>query len=110
MSNETYEGWTNRETWLVKLWMDNDESCHDFWYEQTEAFLEGATSNDAVELADASYCLAKALQAHHNDDDAVMLGSVSGTVYADLIATALARVNWREIATSMVEDAVEANA
>lgn len=24
MSNEKYNGWTNRDTWLVKLWLDND--------------------------------------------------------------------------------------
>ena len=24
MAGESYEGWTNRETWLVNLWIDND--------------------------------------------------------------------------------------
>ena len=28
MSNESYNGWTNYETWLVKLWMDNDEGSY----------------------------------------------------------------------------------
>jgi len=26
--NETYNGWTNYQTWAVKLWMDNDEGAY----------------------------------------------------------------------------------
>lgn len=25
MENEKYNGWTNRDTWLVMLWLNNDE-------------------------------------------------------------------------------------
>jgi len=25
MTTKEYNGWTNYETWLVKLWIDNDE-------------------------------------------------------------------------------------
>jgi len=25
--NETYNGWTNRETWLVNLWFGDDWTC-----------------------------------------------------------------------------------
>ncbi len=27
MARDTYEGWTNRETWLVDLWYGSDWTC-----------------------------------------------------------------------------------
>jgi predicted RNase H-like HicB family nuclease len=113
MSTEnTYEGWTNRETWLIKLWIDNDQGEADYW--ATEAADHAAELvSDAIDDASAGeenrltaiYTLSKALESYYD----VAVQSLTG-VWADLMTGALARVNWREIATSMVEDAVEANA
>jgi hypothetical protein len=29
MTKENYNGWLNRETWLVALWLNNDEATHE---------------------------------------------------------------------------------
>ena len=28
MSDDGYHGWTNRDTWLVNLWLDNDHNTY----------------------------------------------------------------------------------
>jgi len=30
MSNEQYNGWTNRETWLTNLWLTNDQGTYEY--------------------------------------------------------------------------------
>jgi hypothetical protein len=38
MSNDTqtYNGWTNYETWCVHLWLTNDEGTYNYWREEAE--------------------------------------------------------------------------
>lgn len=80
---ETYEGWTNYETWCVKLWMDNDQGSQEYWAEMAKELdlydLENALENEHAEMAPAS----------------------DASVYSDLMTHALGCVNWREIAESI---------
>ena len=77
-SNETYNGWSNRETWLVNLWLTNDESI----YRETI----GMSANDLESFV------------HILCESEKLDGFLS-----DLIELALVRVNWRELAESMAE-------
>ena len=33
MTNKEYNGWYNYETWMVNLWMDNNQGSHEMWRE-----------------------------------------------------------------------------
>lgn len=97
MNDTTYNGWTNRETWLVNLWLTNDG---DAWLtEMTEDAIAGCDGD----RDDAIYTLSQTLGQQHDDALADIAG-LSG-VFADLLTGALARVNWREIAHSCIDDA-----
>jgi len=43
MTDETYEGWSNRETWCTALWMDNDELM---WTDSRRVVTDGGTAKD----------------------------------------------------------------
>jgi hypothetical protein len=71
-----YNGWTNYETWVVNLWME-DGGEHMF-YEP-----EGMSKTE----------LAEALKEYHEEE----MPEVTG-VFADLLRASLGEVNWHEIA------------
>lgn len=87
-----YNGWTNYETWNVKLWIDNDEGSQNYW-------LEAAREADgnARDLADRL-----------KDEHVESMPAVTG-VYADLLKSALDEVDWREIAEALISDDKEIN-
>lgn len=88
-TNTTYNGWTNKATWLVKLWMDNDQPSYYYWQEQAIA------NTNFYQLADE-------LEHFHHDIAPDHIG-----LFADLLTSALAEVNWHEIAKSLLNDLSE---
>ena len=110
MTHKDYNGWTNYETWNVKLWMDNDESTYHYWQEQTDELWKRARENQAwpgsTRKESAAAQLADTLKSECEENQP----EVSG-MYADLLGAALSEVNWLEIAENMLEEyQVEAEA
>jgi hypothetical protein len=104
INDRNYNGWSNYETWNVKLWIDNDEGTYNYWREQTESSIQaavedGADSNDAKQ--EATNRIAEQLKSDHEEN----MPEVNGT-YADLLRGALSDVDWYEIASGMVDDYV----
>ncbi len=87
MENNTYNGWRNRETWLVPLW----------WNECPIESIDADTKEEAVEA------LAEQLESLFNELlDECNIPPVS--LIADLLGGATARIDWREIAEHWVDD------
>lgn len=104
--SEKYNGWTNYETWLVNLWLDNGGSG-EHWREEAERYVtdnrEGMEIDDL--RSDAETHIAEGIEAEHDDALAEIIPSASG-VFQDLLSASLRNVNWLEIATHYVDDAI----
>lgn len=88
MKTTNYQGWTNYETRLVKLWIDNDQWSQEYWL----AYAEGMTAYD----------LAAAMKDSFEEAQPEMSG-----FWADLMSSALQEVNWTEIAEAFIAEAAE---
>lgn len=110
MSEEnTYNGWTNYETWVVKLWMDNEQPSCEFWQHETRRIYLASAAHPSLnarltghepftQSERAVLTLAETLKASHED----ALPELQGFA-ADLLNGAMSAVNWHEIARSLVE-------
>jgi|SanBayMetagenome_1026888.scaffolds.fasta_scaffold04273_2 hypothetical protein len=86
MSNDrTYNGWSTYETWLVNLWIQNEESLY--------AALH-ADVVDAPRLYDAK----EVLQAWLDNEYDLYIEERGHGLFQDLLKGALQEVNWYEIA------------
>ena len=108
MSNATYNGWTNYETWVVNLWMDNEEGSYDYWREVAEDVYnnEAEEQKHFTKMEDAVGILADRLKDAHEESKQEILerSGMEASVWADLLGSALCVVNWHEIAEHLLEN------
>ena len=95
--DRTYNGWTNYETWVVNLWMDNEKGQQDYWIEEVQVALK--QDNPVMHFADR-------LKDEHEEAASYALAAAKYETgpLADLLNGALSEVNWREIAQHWIDD------
>ena len=87
MSDKTYNGWTNYETWCVKLWLDNEQGSQEWMNEIVLSYPDNHEAATAL-----------------RDGLADNMPDLGATLWADLLRSAFDEVNWREIAENVRED------
>lgn len=91
-------GWTNRETWLVNLWIGEGAIGDPHGVDE-----QGRYFAERYEKHNACYRMAQWLKEQVSE---LACGHVGDGLAADLLGAALASVNWDEIAEHYVEDAI----
>ena len=89
-----YNGWKNYETWLVALWIDNDQSTYSYARELRDQFKENEYSR---------YDLSHALKDWIEEDNPLM---DNADLFTDLLQSALDEVDWYEIADNYLTEEV----
>ena len=91
ITDNTYNGWTNWETWVVNVWMDNDPRLYEY---------VGNMAREEVlkDKESAPYKLSKTLRKYFDEWTPEIEG-----LYLDLLNGAMREINWHEIAEHLVE-------
>jgi hypothetical protein len=107
MSEKTYNGWTNYETWNVNLWMGNEEGSYRYYGELAQECYDEAEADDTFTREErATLDLSDRLKDEYEEASQAILeqSKVTASVWADLLGAALSEVNWHEIAEHLIED------
>jgi hypothetical protein len=108
-----YNGWTNYETWNWKLWLDNDQGSYEYWLEVSADTLRDAEPEyDWQSKRDAAVSdLSGQLETDADERLAGMFGEqfIAGP-FTDILNAGIGRINWHEIAESLISEAEETQA
>lgn len=96
MKQNTYNGWSNYETWVTALWIDNDYGTYQYRCELVEAVKQ-----EHLEDSDRSYCLASGLQDWIESQNPL---AENADLFADLLNSALSEIDWQEIAENYLAE------
>jgi hypothetical protein len=106
--SEKYNGYTNYETWVVNLWLDNEAGTHDYWLRMASYVYkhEAKEQEHFSKMEDAACILADKLKNDHEEakDEILSNMKLESSLWADLLGAALSATNWHEIAENLLEN------
>ena len=103
---ETYNGWANYETWLVNLWIDNEQGSIDFWVNVAKHHYDQAKETKFfTRQEEAVFTLADDMKEYFEDN--IPDSTEIGGLYADILHGCMTVVDWGELAAKYMEQAME---
>lgn len=105
MNKSEYNGWTNYETWLVNLWLNNDESIVEWMIDKVRELRDFYTEPDegGPSVNNASVLRAMTIAVEDYMTEMVLEGIEEGSLRFDILVQFLREVNWKEIADHMID-------
>ena len=101
-SDSSYNGWSNYETWVVNLWLGNDEGSYNTCRSLAERCFEEAVADEVLSQKErACYQLANELKEMIEDGNPL---ASEASVYADLLNASFSEINWKEIANGLLQE------
>lgn len=94
MTNSTYCGWANYETWLVKLWIDNDQGVYELVNDWANSILK---TNEDPEIH-----LMEVLRKWVEEESSEYTPAFG--LCSDLLNAAIQSVDWYDLAQSYLEE------
>jgi hypothetical protein len=105
MTRKEYNGWTNYETWLVNLHMDNSQGDQERWLEVANQAIEHPKQSEVWTQEEAQkFTLADLLKDQMEEE---LTPKNTESLQCGLILAALSEVDWDNIAESWVQKAKE---
>jgi hypothetical protein len=84
---EEFNGYSNKPTWTLAIWLDTDESLKNYWRYKSKSLSEDE--------------LSKELQTYFEDRNPL---SKEFTIYSDILNNSLKLINWREVAKKLKDN------
>jgi len=84
---EEFNGYTNKPTWTLAIWLETDESLKNYWKYKTRSLPEDE--------------LSKELQAYFEDRNPL---SREFTFYSDILTNSIKLIDWGEIAKKLKDN------
>jgi hypothetical protein len=106
-NESNYNGWTNYETWVAALWLDNSQASQHYWQEVAGECQDAAANMSAAEQKywSTEEATRSALADRLKREVAEATPeTIEASLYADLLAAAFRRVNWWEIADNWLRE------
>ena len=111
MTENGYNGYKNYETWAVCLWIGNEYNLYRHWQDRAEELKEQVANfkhGDSTQLEDGTWTAEQAVRSLLADEIEAMISTHpladKATMYSDLLTHSLGRVDWHEVADSVLAE------